>query len=490
MSRLNDASLIRIPGTVTVPEYDRSEIYPGIVHVGVGNFHRSHQAYYTEQLLKKGEKNWGICGICLLDRDLTMYQTLVDQDGLYSLLVKQADGSMKVSVIGSIINYLYAPADPGAVISVMADPGVKIISLTITEGGYNYDASTGEFQFDDPGIQWDLQNTDRPRTIFGYLAAAFRMRKASGLPGLTVLSCDNIQHNGEVCKSMVMAYLRESQPDLADWTAHQITFPNCMVDRITPVTSKQDIKDLKAKYGIEDTWPVICEPFIQWVVEDHFSQGRPDWEKAGVQFVPKVDPYEKMKIRLLNAGHTLLGFTGTLYGYLTIDESVQNALIAGLLHEFMDREVTPLLEKVEGIDLDKYKETLLKRFTNPYMGDRLSRICSESSSKIPKFLLPTIREQLERDGSIDCATFIIAAWCHYLEIAGDAEHDWVILDVMKKELINGARASMKKDPLAFLKTEPVFGNLIQSKRFVETYLQMIDILRKQGIEESLINIIK
>ena len=217
MTRLNDNSLSKISGKVAIPEYDRSAISSGIVHVGVGNFHRSHEAYYTDQLLRNGEKDWGICGICLQDRDLKMHNTLANQDGLYTLVVKEADGSQAVSVIGSIVDCLYAPADPGAVISVIADPGVKIISLTITEGGYNFDAATGEFQYSDPGIQWDLHHPDRPRTIFGYLAAAFRLRKNQGSPGLTVLSCDNIQHNGVVCKEMAMAYIREDDPDLAVW---------------------------------------------------------------------------------------------------------------------------------------------------------------------------------------------------------------------------------------------------------------------------------
>lgn len=489
MTRLNDNSLSKISRKVAIPEYDRSAISFGIVHVGVGNFHRSHEAYYTDQLLRKGEKDWGICGICLQDRDLKMHNTLANQDGLYTLVVKEADGSQAVSVIGSIVDCLYAPADPGAVISVIADPGVKIISLTITEGAYNFDAATGEFQYSDPGIQWDLHHPDRPRTIFGYLAAAFRLRKNLGSPGLTVLSCDNIQHNGAVCKEMVMAYIREGYPDLAVWIENHVTFPNCMVDRITPVTSERDKKDLKDNYGIEDGWPVICEPFIQWVIEDDFIQGRPDWETAGVQFVPKVDPYEKMKIRLLNAGHSLLGFTGALCGHLTIDEAVKNPLIAGFLRKFMDKEVSPVLEKLEGIDLETYKNNLVQRFANPYIGDRLSRICSESSSKIPKFLLPTIREQLDREGPLHCSAFIIASWCHYLEQAGTAKHDWEILDEMKEVLIRGAKSSNNEDPLAFLKIKPVFGILVQSKRFVETYLPLIDNLRKNGIEETIRNFI-
>jgi len=489
MTRLSDDSLSKIPGRVAIPEYDRSAIRSGIVHVGVGNFHRSHEAYYTDRLLRKGEKDWGICGICLLDRDLLMYNTLSHQDGLYTLVVKETDGSQEVLVIGSIVDCLYAPADPGSVISAMADPGVKIISLTITEGAYNFDAATGEFQYSDPGIQWDLHHPDRPGTIFGYLAAAFRLRKKQGNPGLTVLSCDNIQHNGDVCKKMLMAFIREGDPDLTVWIEKHITFPNCMVDRITPASSEKDKKDLKDNYGLEDGWPVVCEPFIQWVIEDDFSQGRPDWEKAGVQFVPRVDPYEKMKIRLLNAGHSLLGFTGSLCGYLTIDETVRNALIAGFLREFMNKEVSPVLEKAEGIDLEKYKNSLVQRFANPYMGDRLSRICSESSSKIPKFLLPTIKEQLEREGPVLCSALIIAAWCHYLELAGSEGHDSEILDVMKEQLISGAKSSIDENPLAFLKIKSVFGKLAQSKGFVNTYLPMIDQLRKHGIEETIRDLI-
>ena len=218
VTRLNGNNLSQIPERIVVPQYERSNINSGIVHVGVGNFHRAHEAYYTDQLLNLGEKNWGICGVCLLDRDLKMYETLAEQDGLYSLVVKGPDGNLSVRVVGSIVEYLYAPADPTYVISKMADPSVKIISLTITEGGYNYDASTGEFLFSEPEIQWDLQHPDRPKTIFGYLAAALLRRKKNGTPGFTVLSCDNIQQNGKVCKKMLMTYLKECQPDLVSWT--------------------------------------------------------------------------------------------------------------------------------------------------------------------------------------------------------------------------------------------------------------------------------
>jgi len=488
--RLNQNNLRQIPESVSIPEYKRSGISSGIVHVGVGNFHRTHEAYYTEQLLSSGENEWGICGICLLERDLKMYQTLVDQDGLYSLMIRKPDGKLKVNVIGSIVEYLYAPADPGSVIEKMADPGIKIISLTITEGGYNYDPSTGQFLFSEPDIQWDLVHPEHPRTIFGYLTAAFHLRKKNGLPGLSVLSCDNIQQNGKVCKQMLMTYIRECKPELTAWVEDKVSFPNSMVDRITPVTSKQDMEELRTKYQVEDNWPVVCEPFIQWIIEDDFSQGRPPWEKAGVQFVREVEPYEKMKIRLLNAGHSLLGFTGTLFGYSTIDETIRNPLIVSKLSGFMDQEVSPLLGFMEGIDLEAYKSSLIQRFANPYIGDQLSRICGESSSKIPKFLLPTIEEQLKQGGPVKFSALVIATWCRYLELAGTSGYNYEIQDVMKEELVEKALASMHADPLAFLRIKPVFGSLVDSVSFVETYLPLIEYLREKGIAETLKNVLQ
>ena len=488
--QLNTASLPDLPGSVSIPGYERSGIITGIVHVGVGNFHRAHEACYTDQLLNQGERAWGICGICLLEKDLKMYQTLASQDGLYALVIKEADGSRQVRVIGSILDYLFAPSDPSAVIAKMADPGVRIISLTITEGGYNYDSSTGQFDFENPDIQWDLHHPDLPRTIFGYLTAAFRLRMHNGIPGLTVLSCDNIQQNGSVCRNMLTTYIRKSMPELSDWVADQVTFPNSMVDRITPVTTTRDVEELRDRFHVEDSWPVSCEPFIQWVIEDHFSRGRPPWELAGVQFTEEVEPYEKMKIRLLNAGHSLLGFTGSLMGYSTICEAVGDDRILQLLRAFMDQEVTPVLDPVEGIDLNHYKETLISRFSNPHMEDRLSRICSESSSKIPKFLIPTIEEQLERNGPVKCGALIIASWCRSLEQQGNGGSGPEVRDKMGDLLAEHALTSVNKDPLAFLKIGEIFGTLYRSAPFINAYLPIMDHLRTHGLSETISHILK
>jgi mannitol 2-dehydrogenase len=481
--KLNSKNLPLIPGEATLPEYDRSVLKTGIVHIGVGAFHRAHQAYYTDMLLRNpGNIEWGICGIGLLESDRRIMDWLAQQDGLYSVMVTGPDGILTARVIGSVIECLYAPDDPEAVVEKMAGPDVKIITLTITEGGYNFDSASGEFLINEPSIQTDLKNPENPKTVFGYLARALKRRKERGLKGLTIQSCDNIPHNGDVLKKMLLAYVNEAEPLLANWVENEVAFPNSMVDRITPIITIRDKENLKAVFSIDDACPVVCEPYIQWVIEDNFAQGRPSWETVGAKFVKDVAPYEKMKIRLLNAGHSLLGFLGTLSDCHTVDEAVNIPLITDFLRSFMDKDVTPVLGIVEGIDLTKYKENLIQRFGNPYIKDNLSRICLESSAKIPKFVMPTIRENLENGGVIKHAAAIIAAWCRYLELAGTPGHTYDVQDSMKELLQKNALASVKQDPLAFIKTAALFGDLANSERFVSAYLSTIDGLRKYGAD--------
>jgi mannitol 2-dehydrogenase len=481
--KLSSKNLPLIPKEATLPEYDRSVLKTGIVHIGVGSFHRAHQAFYTDMLLKSSvNKEWGICGIGLLDSDRKIIDALVRQDGLYTVLITEPDGILTARVIGSVIECLYAPDDPKTVIEKMAHPDIKIITLTITEGGYNFDSATGEFLIREPSVQEDLKNPENPKTVFGYLTQALKRRMDKGIKGLTIQSCDNIPRNGEVIKRMLLAYVEKAEPQMTDWIKKEIAFPNSMVDRITPVTTLTDKENLKAVFSIDDDCPVVCEPYIQWVIEDTFANGRPSWETAGATFVKDVVPYEKMKIRLLNAGHSLLGFLGTLSGCRTVDEAVSIPLIADFLRDFMDKDITPILGSVEGIDLPEYKDNLIQRFGNPYIKDNLSRICLESSSKIPKFVLPSIRENLEMGGAIKHTAAIVAAWCRYLELAGTAGHSYEIQDGMKDLLQKNALASVKTDPLAFIKTETLFGDLVKSERFVTTYLSLIDGFRKYGPE--------
>ncbi|MDO9580708.1 MAG: mannitol dehydrogenase family protein [Bacteroidales bacterium] len=484
--KLNSKNLYLLPKEVVVPAYNRAEIKTGIVHVGIGNFHRAHQAFYTDQLLQKFNINdWGICGVALLETDLKIVEALRCQDGLYTLMVNESDGSLTARVIGSVTEFLFAPENPEAVLEKMANPAIKIITLTITEGGYNFDTATGEFQITESAIQWDLCYPDNPKTIFGYLTQALKRRRDRGLAGLTLQSCDNIQHNGDILKEMLLAFIQVAEPGLTDWIEKKVSFPNSMVDRITPAIKASDIENLKTTFGIEDTSPVVCEPFFQWVIEDRYATARPPWEKVGAHFVSDVAPYEKMKIRLLNGGHSLLGIIGSLKQYNTIDETVNDPLLRIFLREFMDIEVSPILGEITGVNLEEYKNSVIQRFGNKNIKDQLSRICSQSSAKLPKFLIPTIKEQLEIGGPIKKGTLILAAWCRYMELAGTSGYDYEVMDEMQAVLKEGAKASAGGDPLAFLKIKTVFGDLVNSKHFVDTYLVLIDSIREYGVTHTI-----
>ncbi len=313
---LNQTTLSKISEQVPCPTYDRQQLKNGIVHFGVGGFHRSHEAYYIHQLLEKyNATDWAICGVGLREADRNMANVLQKQDCLYTLVTQHPDGKVESEVIGSIMDYHLAVDDPQLVIDMMVHPNTKIVSLTITEGGYNFNSTTGEFDFENPDIKHDLEHPNQPKTVYGYLMAALRKRHAQGLLPFTILSCDNIQHNGDMLRKMLLAFAQKQDKNLANWIAKEVGFPNSMVDRITPATTPEIISYLQNTHQITDEWPVVCEPFIQWVIEDKFSNGRPPLEELGVQFVPDVTPYEKMKIRLLNAGHSVLGITGAIHGH-------------------------------------------------------------------------------------------------------------------------------------------------------------------------------
>tara|TARA_R110001592_G_scaffold18337_3_gene76235 strand:- start:4912 stop:6408 length:1497 start_codon:yes stop_codon:yes gene_type:complete len=482
--KLNQQNLSKFEDQVATPKYNRDAIKTGIVHVGIGGFHRSHEAFYTDLLLQDDSQNdWGICGVALLDFDTKIYNTLKEQDGLYTLVIKELDGSLTKQIIGSIVEVLYAPENPMKVIEKMASPDVKIISLTITEGGYNYNEATGEFNFENPLTQHDLENSKAPKTIFGYLTQALKLRKENGLKGVTIQSCDNIQGNGHMTERMLLSYVKVAEPTLVSWIDENVSFPNAMVDRITPATSALDIEKLKETSGIEDAWPVVCEPFKQWVIEDNFVAGRPAWETVGAQFVEDVVPYEKMKLSLLNAGHSVLGILGALYGYSTIDEAANDADISSFLRIYMGNEVTPTLGNLEGVNLKNYKFSLIQRFGNTYIKDQIERICSESSAKIPIFILPTVYAQLENNGAIHHAAFVIAAFAIYSVGVNENGSQLIIKDAMKSVLNEKAILS-RKNPKAFLGIEAIFGKLKDSKIFLKAYTNAYDAIIQNGIEKS------
>lgn len=480
---LNQENLGILPPNVKTPSYDRDKVKTSIVHIGVGNFHRSHEAYYTNELMERyGVLDCGICGVGLLDYDRRIYNILKDQDGLYTLVTKELDGSLSAKVIGSIVEFLFAPENTIAVIEKMANPEIKIISLTITEGGYNLNEATGEFDFSNPVIVEDMKNPMSPKTVFGYLAQAMKLRMQRGFGGCTIQSCDNIQGNGDVAKKSLLNYVEKAEPELVEWIEKNVSFPNAMVDRITPVTVATDIVKLQEEFLIDDQWPVVCEPFIQWVIEDEFTAGRPAWEKVGVQFVENVVPYENMKLRLLNAGHSVLGMLGALHGYKTIDEAASDEDFKVFLRAFMDEEASKTLGDLGGIDLEKYKDSLIERFQNIYIKDLISRICLESSAKFPIFLLPTIKAQLENGGNFARAAFVVAAWCKYNDGIDENGNTYTIEDAISNELIRAAALS-HQEPTKFLEIDTVFGELKNNKAFVDAFLASLKMLRSKKVKE-------
>lgn len=487
MKNLNAKNLSLLNTKTTVPNYNRSTIETSIVHVGVGGFHRSHQAYLLNKLIKSNNKEtqWGICGVALLEFDIKIYNILKTQDCLYTLITKGSDGSVNTEIIGSIVQLMFAPNNPLAVIEKMAHVNTKIISLTITEGGYNYNENTHLFNVENPLIQNDLKNSKSPLSIFGYLTQALLLRKTENRGGLTILSCDNIQENGTMTKNMLLSFIKLAEPNLIPWINENVSFPNCMVDRITPVTSKEDINYVQNTLEINDQWPVVCEPFIQWVIEDNFIAGRPKWENVGVQFVDNVEPYEKMKLHLLNAGHSVLGILGALIDYNTIDEVVKNENIKQFLINFMNIEVTPTLGELEGFNLENYKKTLIERFSNKNIKDQISRICSESSSKLPKFLIPTIKDQINSENNFVFSSFLIAAWNIYSLGYSETNKPLNRIDKMKDKLKQKAQESKTKDPLKFLEIKSIFGELINNKKFTDLYTKAYSEISELGIEKCI-----
>jgi mannitol 2-dehydrogenase len=489
--QLNQENLSEIGNGIPVPNYNRTTNKTGIVHIGVGGFHRAHQAYYLHQLRQLGKaSDWNICGIGLREADSKLHNIFKKQDHLYTLMVKHPNGKIEPEVIGSIIDFEMSTDNPEAVIARMANADTRIVSLTITEGGYNFNSTTGDFNFENPHIQHEIEYPQDPKTVYGFLTAALKRRRDAALPAFTILICDNIEHNGDMARKMLLTFAEAQDADLAEWIAKEVCFPNSMVDRITPVTTKADIETLEQTYGVNDEWPVTCEPYIQWVIEDKFSNGRPEFEKVGVQFVPDVGPYEKMKLRLLNAGHSVLGLLGVIHGHPTINACIEDETFASYLRAFMDKEATPVLGDIKGINLEDYKDSLLERFGNPNIKDSVGRICSESSAKLPKFLIATIHENLATGGSIKFAALVIATWCYYSDKAIDRHgHTIEIIDAMSTELHQAAKQT-ETDPLAFIRQESIFGNLIENERFTKLYKEAIQkIYTDTNIKKHLLEMI-
>ncbi|WP_237569485.1 mannitol dehydrogenase family protein [Mycolicibacterium lacusdiani] len=467
--KLSNETLPEVP--IDKPGYDRREVGIGIVHFGVGGFHRAHQAMYVDRLLQTGEANeWGICGVGVLPGDRKMADVMAVQGGLYTLLALRADGGREARVIGSIVDYRYAPDDPEGVIELIAAPTTRIVSLTITEGGYS---------IDDAG----------PDSVFGLVTAALARRQERGLPSPTIVSCDNIEGNGTVARKAFTAYAEREHPSLAGWMAEHTQFPNSMVDRITPATSPEVIETVESEFGVEDQWPVAAEPFTAWVLEDHFSDGRPRFEDVGVMLVDDVMPYELMKLRLINAGHQALCYFAYLAGYRLVHDAAGDPLFAEFLRRYMDEEGTPALKPVPGIDLDDYKRTAIERFANPGVRDTIVRLCFGSSDRIPQWLLPVVRENLRNDGPVELSAAVVASWARYAEGVDEQGEPIDVQDQLAESLVPLAKSQVD-NPTAFIENTALFGDLAQQPRFVDAYVRALDSLHRNGARATLEQLVK
>jgi mannitol 2-dehydrogenase len=483
--RLSAGTLGDLPATVAVPGYDRSAVRAGIVHLGVGGFHRAHQAMYLDRLMEAGQAlDWGICGVGVLESDARMADVMREQDCLYTLLVRHPDGHTEARVIGSIVQYLFAPDDPEAVIEKMADPAIRIVSLTVTEGGYNLNHVTGAFDTSNPEVAADLARPDAPRTIFGLVTAALARRRERGTAPFTVMSCDNIPGNGDMARRVFGTFAGLLDADLGEFVRTKVAFPNCMVDRITPGTTDEDRAGLAEQFGIQDGWPVVCEPFAQWVLQDSFGDGRPPLQDAGVMLVDDVEPYELMKLRLLNCSHQGIAYFGYLAGYRLVHDAAADPLFAAFLLDYMEREASPTLRPVPGIDLDAYRHQLLERFANPGVRDTVARLCADSSNRIPNWLLPVVREQLARGGEVTRAAAIVASWARYAEGVDEQGGPIEVVDRLADRVTAAARRS-PSDPDGFVTDPELFGELGRDERFLAPYRAALTALHERGARATL-----
>jgi mannitol 2-dehydrogenase len=485
MVPLRPDTLVACAEHIATPAYDRAGLTAGVVHIGVGGFHRAHQAMYHERLMSRGEAmDWAIRGVGVLPGDRRMKAVMDAQDGLYTLVVKHPDGTLEPTVMGPILGFVLAPEDAEAAIEAMAAPATRIVSLTITEGGYNLDHVTGTFDAQAPAVVADLAPGATPRTAFGLVTEALRRRRDRGLEPFTVMSMDNLEGNGHLAQHAFSAFASLRDDALGAWIERTVAFPNSMVDRITPQTTDADRAVLRERFGIDDGWPVVCEPYSQWVLEDRFAAGRPPYEHAGVQVVGDVRPYELMKLRLLNAGHQVLCFFAYLAGHRLVHEAAQDPLLRRFLRGYLDEEATPAVPPVPGVDLFDYKDALIERFSNPEVRDTIARLCAESSDRVPKFLLPVIRDRLAAGGEIKRAAAAVAAWARYAEGVDEQGRPIEIVDPLRDRLTAAARRQ-RQDPDAFIADRRLFGDLVDDPRFVDAYRWALRSLHERGARATL-----
>jgi mannitol 2-dehydrogenase len=482
--RLSQATLDQLGPDVGVPAYDRSRVTAGVLHVGLGNFHRAHQAVYLDELFASGrDTDWGILGAGVMPGDADMRSDLADQDWLYSVTQEDAQ-SESVRVVGSLTGFLPVEPGHGPIRAALDDPAIRILSLTVTEGGYYLDPSKGGFNAEHPDIQADISNPEQPRTVFGAIVAALRARRDAGMTPFTVMSCDNIPHNGAVTRSAVMGVALGQEPALADWIGEHVAFPNSMVDRITPATSQARRERLSERHGLVDARPVFCEPFRQWVLEDNFPNGRPALEAVGVQFVPDVAPYEALKLRVLNGGHAIIAYAAALLDIEYVHDAMADERVAGFLDKVQNDEVLAAVPSVPGISPATYLATCAERFANPCLGDTVRRLCFDGSGRQPKFIVPSIEDDLAAGRRIDGLALESALWCRYC--AGTTDSGAAIEpNDPAWERLNERALAARTEPGQWLGMKDVYGDVGGDSRFAAAFGDWLERVWRDGADTAL-----
>jgi mannitol 2-dehydrogenase len=480
---LSLANLPEIAARAAVPAYRREDLSAGIVHFGIGNFHRAHQAVYLDELFNLGrDHDWALIGAGVTAYDSAMRDKLSQQDYL-TTVVEQDVGKSAARVTGAMIDFL-DPEDRQATIARLADPTIRIVSMTITEGGYFINPASGSFDPAHPAIAADGDNPADPKTVFGIILAGLKMRRDAGIQPFTVMSCDNIPGNGHVTENAVVGLAGLSDPAFADWVRAHVAFPNSMVDRITPATGAREINHCDQTFGIADQWPVYCEEFKQWVMEDKFPAGRPALEAVGVTFVADVAPYELMKIRILNGGHATIAYPGELLDIHFVHEAMEEPLIRAFLAKLENDEIIPCVPPVPDTDLGDYYALIERRFANPKIGDTIARLAQDGSNRQPKFILPSTADRLRKGEDVTGLALVSALWCRYFAGTSDSGRRIEFNDASAERLQEAALRA-REQPLVFLGLKDIFGEVGQAPEFQSAFSKALKSLWARGTRTTL-----
>jgi mannitol 2-dehydrogenase len=483
MTKLNLVTVGGLRAEVTTPKYARSSLTPGIVHFGVGNFHRAHLAVYLDDLFNMGlNHDWAIIGAGVMPFDDTMREKLASQDYLTTVVEQDANRST-ARVTGPMIDFI-PPSERKRLLAVLADPAIRIVSLTVTEGGYMINPATGKFDPNHPALQRDAENPDDPTSVFGLILHGLKARKAAGLAPYTVMSCDNVPHNGVVTRNAVAGLARLMDASLADWVESSVAFPNAMVDRITPATSDRERQIASDVFGIEDVWPVFCEEFRQWVLEDTFTLGRPEFEKVGAQFVPDVTPFEYMKIRILNGGHAVIAYAGCLLDVHFVHDAMEHPLVQGFFAKVQQEEIIPTVMPVPGTNIQDYFKLINRRFSNPKIGDTERRLAFDGSNRQPKFIVPVITDNLKAGRSIVGLALESALWCRYCAGTTDSGKAVEANDPIWPRL-NALALKAKDDPLQWLSMDDIYGDVAKDESFRTAFADWLTMVWRDGAAKAL-----